>query len=75
MGQFQQGATMIMPPVTVSKSPWVDLPQVDELENYLTQNAKAIDDLFNVPADLKMKNFGDILYQYINASVKKQVTR
>tara|TARA_B100001057_G_scaffold113666_2_gene111970 strand:- start:429 stop:1577 length:1149 start_codon:yes stop_codon:yes gene_type:complete len=72
MGQFQQGATMIMPPVTMQKSPGIDIPQVDELENYLNQNAKAIDDLFNVPADLKMKNFGDILYQYINASVKNK---
>ena len=72
MGQFQQGATMIMPPVTMQKSPGVDIPQVDELENYLNQNAKAIDDLFNVPAELKMKNFGDILYSYINASVKNK---
>lgn len=72
MSQFQQGATMIMPPVTMQKSPGVDIPQVDELENYLNQNAKAIDDLFNVPAELKMKNFGDILYSYINASVKNK---
>ena len=72
MSQFQQGATMIMPPVTMQKSPGVDIPQVDELENYLNQNAKAIDDLFNVPAELKMKNFGDILYTYINASVKNK---
>ena len=63
---------MIMPPVTMQKSPGVDLPQVDELENYLNKNAKAIDDLFNVPAELKMKNFGEILYQYINASVKNK---
>lgn len=72
MSQFQQGATMIMPPVTMQKSPGIDIPQVDELENYLNQNAKAIDDLFNVPLELKMKNFGDILYQYINASVKNK---
>lgn len=72
MSQFQQGETMIMPPVTMQKSPGVDIPQVDELENYLNQNAKAIDDLFNVPAELKMKNFGDILYTYINASVKNK---
>ena len=63
MGQFAQGATMIMP-VTMQKSAWSGYTQVDELENYLNPNAKAIDDLFNVPAELKMKNFGDILYPY-----------
>jgi len=72
MSQFQQGDTMIMPPATVSKAPGVDIPQVDELENYLNQNSKAISDLFNVPAELKMKNFGEILYSYINASVKNK---
>ena len=53
----------------MQKSYWSGYIQVDELENYLNQNAKAIDDLFNVPAELKMKNFGDILYPHINASV------
>jgi hypothetical protein len=71
MSQFQGGATYIMPPVMVQKSPGVDIPAVDELENYLDKNAQAIDKLFNVPAELKMADFGKILYAYINNSVKQ----
>jgi len=70
MSQFQQGATYIMPPVMVTKSPGVDIPAIDELENYLNKNAQAIDELFAVPPELKMADFGKILYAYINNSVK-----
>jgi hypothetical protein len=70
MTQFQQGATYIMPPVMVTKSPGVDIPAIDELENYLDKNAQAIDKLFAVPPELKMADFGKILYAYINNSVK-----
>ena len=47
MSQFQGGQTYIMPPVMVTKSPGVDIPAVDELEDYLSKNAGAIDKLFN----------------------------
>ena len=70
MGQLRGGKTFIMPPVYVTQSPGVDLPEVDRLENYLTANAKSIDDLLAVPAELKMADFGNILYTYINNSVK-----
>ena len=70
MTQFQEGATFIMPPVMVSKAPGVDIPTIDELENYLNKNAQAIDKLFAVPPELKMADFGKILYAYINNSVK-----
>ena len=70
MSQFQGGQTYIMPPVMVTKSPGVDIPAVDELEDYLSKNAGAIDKLFNVPAELKMADFSKILYAYINSSVK-----
>jgi len=70
MSQFQAGATYIMPPVMVTKSPGVDIPAIDELENYLNKNAQAIDELFAVPPELKMADFGKILYAYINNSVK-----
>ena len=46
MTQFQAGATFIMPPVMVSKAPGVDIPAIDELENYLNKNSQAIDKLF-----------------------------
>ena len=70
MSQFQGGQTYIMPPAMVTKSPGVDIPAVDELEDYLSKNAGAIDKLFNVPAELKMADFGKVLYAYINSSVK-----
>ena len=70
MSQFQQGETYIMSPVMVTKSPGVDIPAIDELENYLNKNSQAIDKLFAVPPELKMADFGKILYAYINNSVK-----
>ena len=70
MGQLRAGKTWIMPPVFVTKSPGVDLPEVDRLESYLKSNANAIDKLLAVPAELKMADFGNILYTYINNSVK-----
>ena len=59
-----------MPPVMVTKSPGVDIPAIDELERFLDKNAQAIDKLFAVPPELKMADFGKILYAYINNSVK-----
>ena len=70
MGQLRAGKTWIMPPVYVTKSPGVDFPEVDRLESYLKSNANAIDKLLAVPAELKMADFGNILYTYINNSVK-----
>jgi hypothetical protein len=70
MGQLRAGKTWIMPPVFVTQSPGVDIPEVDRLENYLTTNAKSIDTLLAVPPELKMADFGNILYTYINNSVK-----
>jgi hypothetical protein len=70
MGKLQTGKTWIMPPVYVTKSPGVDLPEVDRLESYLKSNANSIDKLLAVPAELKMADFRNILYTYINNSVK-----
>ena len=70
MGQLKAGKTWIMPPVYVTKSPGVDLPEVDRLEGYLKSNATAIDTLLAVPPEQKMADFGNILYTYINNSVK-----
>jgi hypothetical protein len=70
MGQLRDGKTFIMPPVYVTQSPGVDLPEVDRLESYLKSNANAIDKLLAVPAELKIADFGNILYTYINNSTK-----
>ena len=70
MSNFQGGPTFIMPPVMVQKSPGVDIPAIDELDAFVGKHAGAIDKLFNVPPELKMADFGNILYTYINNSVK-----
>jgi hypothetical protein len=70
MSSFQGGPTFIMPPVMVQKSPGVDIPAIDELDAFVGKHAGAIDKLFNVPPELKMADFGNILYTYINATVK-----
>jgi len=70
MTQFQGGPTFIMPPVMVQKSPGIDIPAIDELDDFLNKHSASIDKLFNVPAELKMSDFGKLIYAYINASVK-----
>lgn len=74
VSRFQPGETLIMPPAVVTKAPGVDLPEVNELENYIKSKATAIDKMFAVPMELKMKDFGNILYTYINNSVKSGAT-
>ena len=74
VSRFQQGETLIMPRAVVTKAPGVDLPEVDEVEKFIKSKASAIDKMFAVPAELKISDFGDILYQYINASVKSGAT-
>lgn len=68
--RFQDGDTLIMPPATITKAPGVDLPIVDKLESYIQKNASAVDKMLNVPAELKMSDFANILYTFINNSVK-----
>ena len=69
MSKLRDGRTFIMPPVFVTKSPGIDIPEVDRLESYLKSNANAIDKLLAVPPEQKMADFGNILYTYINNSV------
>ena len=74
VSRFQQGDALIMPPAVVTKAPGVDLPEVDEVEKFIKSKATAIDKMFAVPAELKISDFGNILYTYINNSVKSGAT-
>lgn len=74
VSRFQQGSALIMPPAVVTKAPGVDLPEVDEVEKFIKSKASAIDKMFAVPAELKISDFGNILYTYINNSVKSGAT-
>lgn len=69
-GDFQAGELLILPPVTVTTSPNIDNQHLDQLEQKLKSNSSSIDSLLNVPAELKMKNFDNILYTYVNSAVK-----
>jgi hypothetical protein len=68
--KFLTGDLLILPPVTLTNSPDVDNKQLQQLQSVLNKNANNIDSLLNVPAELKMKDFANILYTYINSSVK-----
>jgi len=68
--KFLTGDLLILPPVTLTNSPDVDDKQLQQLQSVLNKNANNIDSLLNVPAELKMKDFANILYTYINSSVK-----
>jgi len=68
--KFLPGDLLVLPPVTLTNSPDVDNKQLQQLQSILNKNANNIDSLLNVPAELKMSDFANILYTYINSSVK-----
>lgn len=68
--KFVSSDLLVMPPVFVTHTPDIDLPEVNRLEDLISKNSSQIDDLINVPAELKMSNFKDILYTYINNKTK-----
>ena len=68
--KFLPGDLLVLPPVTLTNSPDVDNSQLEKLQAILNKNANNIDSLLNVPAELKMSDFDNILYTYINSSVK-----
>ena len=65
--QFQTGALLVMPPVVVQKTPSVDVPGLDKLQSKLTND---IDALLNPSPELKMSDFPDTIYAYVNAKTK-----
>lgn len=68
---FNQGSLLVMPPVTITQPPQVDVPGIEKLDSDITSHANEIDDLLNPPAELKMSNFDDIIYTYVNNKTKK----
>lgn len=67
---FISGDLLVMPPQTLTQSPDVDVPALDELEQYAGKFKGAIDKMLNVPAELKVSDFAKIIYTYINSSTK-----
>lgn len=64
---FQPGALLVMPPATVATAPKVDVRGLNKLSAYLTPD---IDQMLTPPAELKMTNFQDLIYTYVNNKTK-----
>lgn len=69
---FQAGDLLILPPVTISSSQDTKdfTGPLQKLEQMITSAGNSIDTLINPPEELKMKDFQNILYTYINSTVK-----
>ena len=72
--KFQEGPLLAMPPQTVTDVPDIQSDKLKELENFINQAGADIDAVLSPPAELKMKNFPDILYMYMNNAAKTRST-
>ena len=68
--RFLPGELLIMPPAVVSHTPEIDVPELDRLEDIINKSGGAITKLLTVPEELRMKQFNNFLYTYINNSAK-----
>lgn len=64
------GKLLILPPVTISHSPDLDIAGLDELEQFINKNAQALDTLVTPPEELKLKDFKQMIYTYMNHKAK-----
>lgn len=67
---FNVGELLVMPPVSISHSPELDTPTLDKISQEIKSSGAVIDNMLNVPAELKMSDFDNILYAYINGQTK-----
>ncbi len=72
--KFQEGPLLAMPPQTVTDVPDIQSAKLKELENFINQAGADIDAVLTPPVELKMKNFPDILYMYMNNAAKTRST-
>lgn len=70
--RFQEGPLLAMPPVSITDVPDIESSKLSELESFITQAGNDIDAVLSPPAELKMKNFDDILYMYMNNLAKNR---
>ena len=73
---FEGKDVFAVPPVTVQKTAKIDNKAILELKQSISKYKGAIDDLLNKPrlAELKMTDFGKILYAYTNSKVDTGMT-
>lgn len=73
---FQGNELLVIPPISVNSAPSVDNKQLKDIVSYVNKYARNIDDFINPTklASLKMTNFPDILYKYLNSKVDTGLT-
>jgi hypothetical protein len=68
---FKGNEVLVMPPVTAQEAPQVDDTEIKKLQALTSKNATAIDSLLdkNTLASMKITDFPNILYTYVNSKV------
>ena len=66
---FQGSQLLVLPPVTVQEPPQVDMSGVNNISAIVTKNSSALDSLLdkNKLREMKMTDFSNVLYQYVNS--------
>ena len=68
--QFGGNELLVMPPAVVTQAPDIKNDHLSQVEAQLSKFGSAIDNMLNVPAELKMKDLPTIFYTYINNKTK-----
>jgi hypothetical protein len=70
---FRGSRLLVMPPVTVSEPVTVDNTQLDQVKTLLNQYSRDIDSVLdrNKLSAMKVSDFAQILYTYVNSKVLK----
>jgi len=68
---FQGKQLLVIPPISVNNPPDVNEKRLKDIVLYINKHARNIDDFINPSklASMKMTNFPDILYKYLNSKV------
>ena len=68
---FQGKQLLVIPPISVNNPPDVNENRLKDIVLYINKHARNIDDFINPSklASMKMTNFPDILYKYLNSKV------
>lgn len=68
---FEGKDLLVFPPVTPQEAPNIDTSRIEKLKGLVNQNASAIDSLLdrNKLAEMKVSDFSQILYTYMNSKV------
>lgn len=70
MEEFTGGDLLILPPQSVSKIQQLDITGLKELETFVKGVGNDIDQAINPPAELKISDFQNNLYSYMNFKAK-----